>query len=347
MRRLHDDAVGASTEREETGVMNIRYATILGLALMTLAAAAPPKAAAQTKLAVTQYGKVISSLPWAIALEKGWLKENGLKVESILSSDGGGTSMRNMLASDLPFGESAISAAVAAHLKAKLDIVLVYGGGDSIGELTWMSLPDSPVKTIEDMRGKTISFTNPQSATEMLLRLVLAKHGIAPDAMKLVASGSVAATITALNQHGIDAGPVSDPLLYANEDKLHTVFAASTEIPRYEWYAGVTTKEFATQHPEQIRALIAARRKAVKFIAEQPDAAAAIYAKVWELDEKTAALMLKRAARYRYWSEGEFDKEGIATVTKGLQLAGVTEEVFNLNSIIDQSFLPEALRRPL
>jgi NitT/TauT family transport system substrate-binding protein len=128
--------------------MNIRYATILGLALMTLAAAAPPQAAAQTKLAVTQYGKVISSLPWAIALEKGWLKENGLKVESILSSDGGGTSMRNMLASDLPFGESAISAAVAAHLKAKLDIVLVYGGGDSIGELTWMSLPDSPVKTI-------------------------------------------------------------------------------------------------------------------------------------------------------------------------------------------------------
>jgi NitT/TauT family transport system substrate-binding protein len=255
--------------------------------------------------------------------------------------------MRNMLASDLPFGESAISAAVAAHLKAKLDIVLVYGGGDSIGELAWMSLPDSPVKTVEDMRGKTISFTNPQSATEMLLRLVLDKHGIPPDAMKLVASGSVAATITALNQHGIDAGPVSDPLLYANEDKLHTVFAASTEIPRYEWYAGVTTKEFATQHPEQIRALIAARRKAVKFIAEQPDAAAAIYAKVWELDEKTAALMLKRAARYRYWSEGEFDKEGIATVTKGLQLAGVTEEVFNLNSIIDQSFLPEALRRPL
>jgi NitT/TauT family transport system substrate-binding protein len=327
--------------------MRIRHAAILGGLVLSLAVAAPPEAGAQTKLAVTQYGKVISSLPWAIALEKGWLKENGLKVESILSSDGGGTSMRNMLASDLPFGESAISAAVAARLKAKLEIVLVYGGGDSIGELTWMSLPDSPVKTIKDMPGHTISFTNPQSATEMLLRLVLDKHGIKPESMKLVTSGSVAATITALTQHGIDAGPVSDPMLYAYEDKLHTVFAATTEIPRYQWYAGVTTKEYATQHPEQIRALIAARRKAVKFIAEQPDAAAAIYAKVWELDEKTAAVMLKRAARFRYWSEGEFDKEGIATVVKGLQLAGVTEEVFNLTSIIDQSFLPEELRRPL
>src|SRR5471032_1593311 len=100
-------------EREETGAMNIRYATILGGLALTLAAAAAPGAAAQTKLSVTQYGKVVGSLPWAIAFEKGWLKEDGLKVESILSSDGGGTSMRNMLASDLPFGESATSAAVA------------------------------------------------------------------------------------------------------------------------------------------------------------------------------------------------------------------------------------------
>lgn len=307
----------------------------------------PPAASAQEKLAITQYGKVISSLPWAVALEKGWLGENGLHVESILSSDGGGTSVRNMMASDLPFGEVAFSAAVAARFKAGLDVEVVYGAADSPGEMSWVALPDSGIKTIADLPGKIVGYTSPQSATEMLLRLALDKSQIAASSVKLLPVGGVAATLTALNGHGIDVGVMSDPLLALNEDKIHIVFAAPDLFPRYMWSVGLTTKAFARQHPDQIRALIAARRKAVQFIAEQPEASIAIYGKVWELDAPTARTMFNRAKRYAYWSEGDFDAEGLATMVKGMSLAGVIDQPLDLDSIIDQDYLPADLRRKL
>jgi NitT/TauT family transport system substrate-binding protein len=325
--------------------MKFRIAA-LGVGLAAAVALTAP-ALAQTKLAVTQYGRITQSLPWAVAFEKGWLKENGLNVESIISSDGGGTSVRNMLASDLPFGEVAVAAAVAANLKMKLDIQIVYGGADTIGELSWLSHPDTGVKKIEDLRGKTVAFTSPQSATEMALRLVLDKSGIPTTALKMIAGGNLAAVVTAINQRGVDAGPVSDPALAQSEGKLHSVFAVSDLFPHYMWNVGVTTKAFAQKNPQMVRALIQARRKAVQFIFANPGEAAAIYAKVWELDKEQANVMLKRALRFQYWSEGDFNKEGIDVALKGMLLAGLIDGPFDINTMIDQNYLPEDLRRKL
>ena len=44
---------------------------------------------------------------------------------------------------------------------------------------------------------------------------------------------------------------------------------------------------------------------------------------------------------------GEFDKEGLATMSAGLQLIGEIDKPVDWNAVIDQRFLPEELRRPL
>ncbi len=55
-----------------------------------------------------------------VAMSKGYFRSRGADITGILTSAGGGTSVRNMLASDLPFGEIALSAAVATIINRLL-----------------------------------------------------------------------------------------------------------------------------------------------------------------------------------------------------------------------------------
>lgn len=60
-------------------------------------------AAVAVDLTVTHFGVGMYGVPFAVAREKGWFKsEAGLDVTGFITSAGGGTTVRNALASDIP-----------------------------------------------------------------------------------------------------------------------------------------------------------------------------------------------------------------------------------------------------
>ena len=88
-----------------------RALTALAWAGMALASATAARA---EEIVVTHYGSLLYGLPYAIALEKGYFKEAGVDISGILTSKGGGTSVRNMMAGETLFAEVALPAALAA-----------------------------------------------------------------------------------------------------------------------------------------------------------------------------------------------------------------------------------------
>ncbi len=78
-------------------------------------------------IVVTHYGSLLYGVPYAIAMEKGYFKEAGVDVSGILTSKGGGTSVRNMMAGDTLFAEVALPAALAA-IKEGFNIKIISGG---------------------------------------------------------------------------------------------------------------------------------------------------------------------------------------------------------------------------
>ena len=70
------------------------------IAALGLAAASPTQA---EDLLVTQYKNDPSGAPYGIALEKGFFKAHGLDITGIISGAGGGSSVRNAIASDLGY----------------------------------------------------------------------------------------------------------------------------------------------------------------------------------------------------------------------------------------------------
>ncbi len=65
------------------------------------------------EIAVGNYGIAANGMPYAVALEKKLYQQEGANVTGIISSQGGGTSIRNMLAGGVAYGEPTLCSATS------------------------------------------------------------------------------------------------------------------------------------------------------------------------------------------------------------------------------------------
>lgn len=327
-------------------MISITRRAALGTLAIGLAGVCAGPARAGQKLAIAQYGQFMGGFPWLVALRRDFLKAEGLDIEGFISSQGGGTSVRNFLASTLPFGEVASSAAIAA-IKEGLPVSIVYGGTNHPGEIAWMTLPDKPYNSIKDLVGKTIGYTSAKSTTEMLLRMSLDAAGIRPDQVKLVSTGGLGGGLASLNAGAIDAAPIVDPVLTKSGNKYKEVFRAADVVTSLTFNFGVTTPEFAKKEPETVRKLVKARRAAVDWLYANPEPSVDICAEFLEVDRALAARILPKFISWKYWSAGGFTRSGLDNNIRGLELIGAVQGTVDWNTVVDQRFLPEDLRSTL
>src|SRR5256885_14798938 len=73
--------------------MRCLISSTLGVLLACIAASASAE-----EIAVGNYGVSANGMPFGVALVKGYFKDEGLNITGLISSAGGGTSLRNMLA---------------------------------------------------------------------------------------------------------------------------------------------------------------------------------------------------------------------------------------------------------
>ena len=177
---------------------------MLAFAAALAVVALPVQSGAET-ITVTHWGSAFYGAPYAVAIEKGFFKKYGVDITGVLTSQGGGTSVRNTLAGDLPYGEVALSAAVEA-IKNGIPLRIIGSGTQSIADILWMAKRGSPLRSIDDLVGKKVAFTAPGSVTNMLILMSLKKKAIDPNALKLVPVSGIGANVSAVLNNAVDAG---------------------------------------------------------------------------------------------------------------------------------------------
>ena len=322
-------------------MMAMKRSAALGAALLAIVAAA---AHAET-LAISEYGKITSTLPWAVALKKGYLKEDGLNITDIVSSSGGGNGLRNILASDLPVGNVGTATAIAA-INQGMDLVIVMCNADHIGDLTWATTKDSNIRSIKDLVGKRVAYTSPRSTTEMVLRAAVAKAGLTGK-IEILPIGGLGPGLTALAQGAISATPLVDPTLTLQPDKYRVLFKGYEVFPKFSYSVIVATREYTVKHPDKLRALLRARRRAVEFMEKNRDETAQIYAQVFDFKLEDAKKLLPKYYEWGQWSHGEFSKQGLDAMSEGMLLVGIINKPVDWSKVIDQSFLAPDQQRKL
>jgi NitT/TauT family transport system substrate-binding protein len=105
---------------------------------------------AAEEIAVTQYGITAAGYPYAIAMAKGFFQEEGANVTGIISSRGGGTGIRNMLAAGVAYAESNPGAIVSA-IQQGVDLIMIADTMPSVADLNWIVIPDSKLQSINDL----------------------------------------------------------------------------------------------------------------------------------------------------------------------------------------------------
>ena len=146
------------------------------LAAVLALAAAPAGAPSSSTSRIS--APACTACRYAIAKEKGYFKEAGLDVTGFLTSAGGGTTVRNVLASELPYGEVALPAVIAAAQQG-LELTIVHAGVASVSDQVWITRKDDErIKTVQDLDGKKLGYSSPKSVTDMITSMMLDANGL-------------------------------------------------------------------------------------------------------------------------------------------------------------------------
>jgi len=277
-------------------------------------------------------------------MAKGFFKQHGADVTGVLTSTGGGTSVRNTLAGDLPYGEVALSAAIEA-IRAGQPLKIVCAGAESVADILWIAKPDSPLNSIEDIIGRKIGYTSPGSVTNMLILMAMRAKGIDASKVMLVPAGGIGANLTAVLSGAIDAGMTGEPVWSQEKSKVKPVFWTKDVLPaEMTQTVGIVTEELAASAPEKIRAIIEGRREGVKYIQAHPDDAADIVAKTYNIDPALTRAVFRHFLEIKYWSEGALNYTAMDRMLEGLKIVGKLKEPMDWQKVVDVRFLPKDLQ---
>jgi NitT/TauT family transport system substrate-binding protein len=296
-------------------------------------------------LTVTHWGDGMYGVPFAVALEKGFFKEHHVDVTGFITSEGGGTSIRNAMASDIPYGEVALPAAIAA-IKQGVDLRIVHGGVQSLADLVWVSLPSSTIMNIRQMKGKTLGYSSPKSTTDMISTIALQRVDMLGQVQRKPV-GSSSGMMTSLQQGAVDVAYMNEPSYSQAKARLRIAFRSLDIVPNETQTVGIVRTDYLKEHPEVIRNIILARREAVQYIAAHREEAAQIVARAYKMDVPAVSSAINNVldSHTNYWSEGNFDFPSMNEVLKGLVLVkAIPEGPFDWSKIVDESQLPPDLR---
>ncbi len=303
--------------------------------------------AAAIDLTVTHFGTGMYGVPFAIARDKGWFKTDaGLDVTGFITSAGGGTTVRNALASEIPYGEVALPAAIAA-IQQGVPLTIVHGGVLSVADQVWVTRKDdNSISKFGDLKGKKLGYSSPKSVTDILTSVMINQNGLT-DALERKSVGGIGAGLTALREGGVDMTYVTEPVWSKEKGNFRPVWWSTDIAARVTQTVGIVRTDYLKKNPDVIKGIITARRKGVEFVRANPTESAPIMGREYKIpaEQAKSAIESVLGAKGVYWSRGDFDYEGMEVMLKGLQLVkAIPDGPFDWKTVVDESYLPADLR---
>jgi NitT/TauT family transport system substrate-binding protein len=313
--------------------------------ILALGLAATHPAVAE-ELLVTQYKNDPSGAPYAIALEKGFFKKAGIDITDVVAGAGGGSSVRNAMATTIGYGDVTAAPVIAAADQGQ-DVKIVSFTSRSLADLVVIVMPNSPLKTAADLKGKKFGISNPKSLGEMMGVLVMEKAGLKQGDVQMTPLGSLGGALTALENGVVDV--TSIPLILFRTrggESKYRVLVGPKELPLVPSQLGMATGKAMKENGQKLRAIQTARREGTKFIYEHTDEAISILSKTYApLPPKDVGVMVKELVDAKFWTEGRIEMPLLETTVRAMKGVGMLTHDVDLKKMVDSSFLPPDLQK--
>lgn len=294
-------------------------------------------------LSVSHYPSLLYSVPWAVAIEQGYFEERDIELDEIVGSSGGGTTVRNVVTGGLPLGAVATPAAINAF-NEDTDLKIIGGAIANTSDISFVTLPDRGVKSIEDLRGKKVGFTNPGSITQGCIVLSLKKAGIPVEEVELQAMGGLSEALTGLKEGAIDVAPQLLPIAFSTNKKegFVTVFQTKEYVGDFAQLVMIASSQTIEDQPDLLKSLIELYQQSIDFTLKNPEKAAAAWSKNSEVSEEDALKSLKAIEPDAYYSTA-LNAGALNTTVQEMREIELLEsgDEVKWDELLDQQFLPD------
>jgi len=217
------------------------------------------KLAKLTTVRIGYVSRSILDMPFIIARDRGYFREEGLEPELIFMK--AAQTIPAMLAGGIDFG-TATGTAVAAAVSG-VDVRIVFALTDK-PSFDLLAAPN--IATVQQMRGKKLGITAFGALAEILARQIFIAQKIPPEQVTFLPLGTSDVLYIALKAGTIDATMLQIPQTFLAQDEGFRKLAAGADFYRAVQGGLTTTKATINERPELVTKMIRATQRSLRLI---------------------------------------------------------------------------------
>ena len=276
--------------------------------------------------------KSLNYLPLFLGKDKGIYPAEGIDLELIQANVQ--IAARALLTNDLDFSGAVIMSGAAVGMPVKV-----------IGFMTtkpsfWL-VTKPQIHSVNDLKNKTIGISAVGSASDLLTRYILKRHGLVPDKeVALVPTGVTANNLVALKAGTIDGGILSPPFhAMAKQLGFHILLYVGDYVEQS--LSGLTTTEkILREKPDIVKRVLRGTIKTLRYVRSNPAETVRYIAAGWKV-EAPLAEELYRSMLQAYSPDGGMGEKGMREmIDREMERMGIKEDV-PLARVVDLRLLKE------
>lgn len=292
-------------------------------------------AADKVRIGVSNYN--ISNLTVGVAQSRGFFKQEGIDAEIIRMNPNVATMA--LVSADVDYS-TLIGSTIVANLKgARVKLIAC-----SLDRTPLSLVSRSDIKSVREVKGKTIGVGSYGSTPDIIARMVVKHHGIDPETeIKLLALGSDAARLTALKEGVIDAMIVAPPVDFEAKRMGFNIISRTGDIFRFPYNGMATGMRKLAERPDEVKRLLRAMLKANNYILKNRDGTIQVLVN-WAKSKQEFAEAGYDSAVSVFSADGSIPEEGMRVVLDGLRKSMNISRQVPLSEVADLAPLLEAQR---
>jgi NitT/TauT family transport system substrate-binding protein len=186
--------------------------------------AAPARAQDKVRIGLSSVSATSGSI-W-VAEERGLFKKHGIDAEVIIIGGGAARVVSSLISGEIQFSVGGGDAVIRADLRGADGVLVASPMKTGLQRL--MVRPD--IRSLADLKGKTIAVTRFGSASHWVLQLFLRKWGMRVDEIKMLQLGSSPAMFASLENNVVDGAVFTIPTFFLAEERGYRILADPVDM---------------------------------------------------------------------------------------------------------------------
>ncbi len=283
-------------------------------------AAAPARAADRIRVAKA----VVSSFPFAgleLGKEQGFWAAEGLDIE-IIAFAGDGRMQQAFGAGGIDFGVGSGPGMGYAAKGVPARAIAALAGEPR--NMAIVVTHNSPVKTVDDLKGRTVGVTTAGALTDWLTRRLAVDRGWGPDGIEITPLGDIRARLAAMKSGELAASvnSIEEALSVQERGEGRMLLTLGDTVPDFHTHVIFASDAMIKKSPDVVRRFLRAWFRVAVFMRDNKEAAIKSVARTMNVSETVVAAAYPDEVRMLSY-DGAFSTKALDVIRASLKDLGI------------------------